>query len=143
MPLIIDLNSVWFHLQVIVASVRASASRTVQRVGRGAPPAAAAWHTVADAAGVAEGTTLLDVGCGTGAVCRSAADRGVLVHGADVDPGRIAAARRSIPAGDFRVAYAQRLPWPDDAFDVVTGFNVFQYAPDVEAALSEAARVTR
>ena len=34
-------------------------------------------------------------------------------------------------------------PWPDDSFDVVTGFNVFQFAADFVAALTEARRVTR
>ena len=37
----------------------------------------------------------------------------------------------------------EQLPWTDGAFDVVTGFNSFQYALDVPAALAEAARVSR
>ena len=112
-------------------------------MGPGAPPAAAAWQAVADATGIGAGTSVLDVGCGTGGFCRYAADRGALVHGADADAGRIAAARRAVPSGVFRVSDLERLPWPDGVFDVATGFNVFQYAPDVDAALLEARRVTR
>ena len=36
----------------------------------------------------------------------------------------------------------EQLPWVDGAFDVVTGFNSFQYARDVPAALAEAVRVS-
>ncbi len=35
------------------------------------------------------------------------------------------------------------LPWEDGAFDVVTGFNAFQFAADTTAALAEAAEVVR
>jgi hypothetical protein len=35
------------------------------------------------------------------------------------------------------------LPWPDDSFDVVTGFSAFQFADDKIRALGEARRVSR
>jgi SAM-dependent methyltransferase len=98
---------------------------------------------VADATGIRAGTALLDVGCGAGAFCELAAARGAAVHGLDADPARIGHARRRLPAGDFRVGLMEALPWPDDSFDVVTGFNAFQYALDVELALVEALRVAR
>lgn len=106
-------------------------------------PASAAWSAVAEATGIGHGTSILDVGCGTGGFCRFAAARGALVHGADADPSRVAAARRSTRDAAFQVAKLERLPWPDGTFDVVTGFNVFQYAGDVDGALTEARRVTR
>ena len=55
----------------------------------------------------------------------------------------IALARAAVPGADLRVGTLERLPWSDAAFDVVTGFNAFQFAPDMVAALAEAARVTR
>jgi SAM-dependent methyltransferase len=109
----------------------------------GVSPAAAAWSAVADATGIGHGTAVLDIGCGTGGFCRYAASRGARVHGADADPERIATARDALGTGDFRMARAERLPWPDGTFDVVTGFNVFQYAADVPGALAEARRVAR
>jgi len=35
------------------------------------------------------------------------------------------------------------LPWPDDAFDIVTGFSSFQFADDHAVALAEARRVSQ
>ena len=66
-----------------------------------------------------------------------------LVAGADAAADRIASARERVPDGDFEVGSMEQLPWTDGAFDVVTGFNSFQYALDVPAALAEAARVSR
>jgi ubiquinone/menaquinone biosynthesis C-methylase UbiE len=45
--------------------------------------------------------------------------------------------------GDFRVGDMETLPWPDDSFDVVTGFNTFFFAADLVGALREARRVAR
>ncbi|MET0435506.1 MAG: class I SAM-dependent methyltransferase [Cellulomonas sp.] len=110
---------------------------------------AAAWGGFADparaalldASGVAAGTRLLDVGCGTGELLADAASRGAAVAGADVAPGMVARARRAAPAADVREADAEDLPWPGAAFDVVTAVNVLHLADDPAAAVAEAARV--
>src|SRR5439155_14660785 len=102
-----------------------------------------AWDTVADLTGIAHGTTLLDVGCGSGGFCRLAAARGADVHGVDNAYHPVAVARRRLPSGDFRVAFMEDLPWERDVFDVVTAFNALQYALDIELALAEVLRVTR
>ena len=98
---------------------------------------------MADLTAIGPGTRVLDVGCGSGGFCELAAARGAAVHGLDVKPARLAAARRRVPAGEFRTGLLEALPWPEASFDVVTGFNSFQYALDVEIALAEAHRVTR
>jgi SAM-dependent methyltransferase len=105
--------------------------------------AAPEWLVVAERAAISPGTRVLDVGCGTGGFCAFATARGAFVAGVDLDPDRVAAARARVPAGDFTVDPMEQLPWTDGAFDVVTGFNAFQYALDVPAALAEAARVSR
>ena len=102
-----------------------------------------AWEAVLAAVGVGEGTTLLDVACGSGELAALASARGAAVHGIDAAEAMIALARTAVPGADLRVGTLEALPWPDAAFDVVTGFNAFQFAPDVVAALAEAARVTR
>lgn len=102
-----------------------------------------AWEAVADAAGVGDGTSLLDLGCGDGAFCAFAARRGALVHGLDIEPDAIAQALEEVPAGDFRLGMMESLPWANNTFDVVTAFNAVQYALDPDLVLREAARVTR
>jgi SAM-dependent methyltransferase len=104
---------------------------------------AAAWDAVAGAAGIGDGTSLLDLGCGDGSFCVFAAQRGAIVHGVDAEPDAIAAALEAVPGADLRLALMESLPWADGSFDVVTSFNALQYALDPEMALSEASRVTR
>ena len=118
-------------------------SRAAAWVEHWARLAAPARRAVADAAGIGPGMRVLDVGCGSGEFCALAADRGAAVSGIDAAEGMIAFARRRLPEADLRVGPMERLPWPDGAFDVVTGFNAFQFAASFAAALGEARRVTR
>ena len=101
------------------------------------------YELVLERLAIGEGTKLLDVGCGAGRFCRIAADRGARVAGIDVTPAFAAIARERTPEGDFRTGDMMSLPWPDGAFDVVTGFNSFFYAADLVDALREARRVLR
>jgi SAM-dependent methyltransferase len=89
------------------------------------------------------GASVLDVGCGSGEFCELAAARGARVSGIDAAASMVELARRRVPEADIRVGPVERLPWPDDSFDLVVGVNVFQFAADFVAALTEAARVTR
>ena len=102
-----------------------------------------AFEAVFAGAGVGPGTRLLDVGCGPGLAAQLAAGRGAEVAGLDAAEVSVALARERTPAGDFRTGEMEELPWPDDTFDVVTGFNAFQFATDPVNALREARRVAR
>jgi len=99
---------------------------------------AAAWETVADLSGIGPGVSVLDVGCGIGRFCAFAGGRGAAVHGIDVDAARLEQALQRLPGADLRLGLLEDLPWPDATFDVVTGFNAFQYALDIELALEQA-----
>jgi SAM-dependent methyltransferase len=101
------------------------------------------YEEVLDRLGVARGTALLDVGCGAGRFACMASDRGASVSGVDITPTFITIARGHTPKGDFRLGDLQVLPWADDTFDVITGFNSFFYAEDLGQALREAHRVAR
>jgi SAM-dependent methyltransferase len=96
-----------------------------------------------DQLAVGPGISLLDVGCGSGAVLRIAADRGADVTGLDASPAQAELARRRVPGSRVEVGDIQFLPFEDASFDIVTGFNSFQYAADPRAALHEARRVLR
>jgi SAM-dependent methyltransferase len=86
---------------------------------------------------------LLDVGCGAGQALTLAAGHGARVTGLDVAKPMIDVARERLPDADLRVGDIQDLPFDDGAFDVVTAFNVVQYAAEPRAAVAELARVTR
>jgi ubiquinone/menaquinone biosynthesis C-methylase UbiE len=94
-------------------------------------------------AGVGAGSKLLDVGCGPGLAAHLAAKGGALVSGLDAAEASLEIARGRTPEGDFQAGEMEELPWPDNAFDVVTSFNAFQYAANLLNALREARRVAR
>lgn len=98
----------------------------------------------ADFAGVASGA-VLDVGCGPGALTAELVARLGAGSVAAVDPseGFAEAARGRNPGADVRVAPAERLPFPDAAFDTVLAQLVVQFMTDPLAGLGEMARVTR
>ena len=88
-------------------------------------------------------TDLLDIGCGAGRFCRMAADRGARIAGLDATERFVEIARSRVLDSDFRVGEMENLPWEDDSFDVVTGFNSFFIASSLVNALREVRRVAR
>lgn len=72
-----------------------------------------------------------------------AATRGAHVSGFDAAEALLAIARERVPDGEFRLADLEDVPFDDASFDVVTGFNSFQFAGDPVRALSEARRIVR
>ncbi len=103
----------------------------------------AGYEDVLVRVGLARGTAYCDVGCGSGMAARIAADLGAVVSGLDAAESLLAIARQRVPAGDFRAGEMEAMPFADRSFDVVTGFNAFQYAANPAIALAEARRVTR
>jgi len=92
---------------------------------------------------VGKGVRLLDAGCGAGAFLVLAKERGAEVAGLDATPELLDIARERLPGVDLRQGEIEQLPYEDEVFDLVTGFNSFQYANDPIRALSEARRVVR
>jgi SAM-dependent methyltransferase len=94
-------------------------------------------------AGIGPGVRVLDVGCGAGRALVVARERGADVCGLDATPEQLAVAKRRLPGVDLRHGDLEWLPYADASFDVVTGFNSFQYAASPVAALAEARRIVR
>jgi SAM-dependent methyltransferase len=92
---------------------------------------------------LAPGQSVLDVGCGVGTFLRLVTDRGARAYGLDASDALLAVARARLPQADLSVGEMEALPYEDDTFDLVTGFNSFFFANDFVAALSEAGRVAK
>jgi ubiquinone/menaquinone biosynthesis C-methylase UbiE len=91
------------------------------------------------------GERVLDVGCGTGVVTRLAAEKtGTQVHGLDPNPGMLAVAQ-SVAQAEMSIAWhqasAEKIPLPDESFDVVLCQMALQFVPDKASAVREMYRV--
>ena len=98
-------------------------------------------ETLLDAAGVAAGSHVLDVGSGPGYAAGRAADRGAVATGVDIADEMVALARRRHGAIQFLRADAEELPFPDRSFDALVGNLVINHLPRPERAVGELARV--
>lgn len=107
----------------------------------------AQWTPVlCTAAGLAPGQSVLDVGCGTGIIARTAADLVApdgSVTGLDLNDAMLTVARRVRPDLDWRRGDAGSLPFRDCTFDAVLSQMALMFVPDRPAAMSEMARVAR
>src|SRR5881628_1374549 len=101
------------------------------------------YDAVLERAGLREGIALLDAGCGAGLFCALAAARGASVSGLDAAAAFVAIARKRVPSAAFDVGDLEDLPYADASFDVVTGFNSFQFAANPVAALRQSRRVAK
>lgn len=89
---------------------------------------------------------ILDVGCGTGLLLRELARRqpgAAALTGIDAAAGMIeqARAKASDPRLTFVQAAAERLPFSDEAFDLVISTTSFDHWADQRAGLAECHRV--
>jgi ubiquinone biosynthesis O-methyltransferase len=99
-------------------------------------------------AGKVKGRAVLDVGCGDGALALTFARNGAAhVVGCDSDRRMImraaAEAARHSAAIHYVLARAERLPFRDQSFDIVSIITVLAFVPDPDRALREIARVLR
>jgi len=96
-------------------------------------------------AGIRDARRILEVGCGTGAVCASAAREYPSAHsvGLDIDLARLRYARAH--GRDCRYAHgdALHLPFPKGAFDLTYCHYLLLWIGNPEQALREMVRVTR
>ena len=111
-------------------------------MGRYAPTLAAAF---ADAAGVAPGMRLLDVGCGPGGLTSELVARVGATNVAAIDPAPQFAevCRERHPGADVHVGAAEQLPWGDGEFDVALSQLVIGFMRDPDRGVAEMRRVTR
>jgi ubiquinone/menaquinone biosynthesis C-methylase UbiE len=99
------------------------------------------------ACGIGAGQRVLDVAAGTGNVALRAAEAGAHVVASDLTPENFDAGRREARARGLEIEWvqgdAERLPFADAAFDVVTSSLGAIFAPDHQAVADEMLRVCR
>lgn len=96
-----------------------------------------------DAAGVQQGSRVLDLATGPGYAAAEAAALGASVVGVDIAPAMVELARRLHPTVEFRVAEAEALPFKNDVFDAAVSNFVVPHLSRHERAVSELVRVLR
>jgi SAM-dependent methyltransferase len=91
------------------------------------------------------GTSVGDIGCGTGRLVPYLAAQGLSPGGIDLSPEMIRVARRDYPGFSFDVADVRELPFPDASLaGVVCWYSLmFLAPPDRPAAFGELARVVK
>src|SRR2546427_10115460 len=95
----------------------------------------------------AQGSDLLEIGCGMGTDLVQFARAGASVTGVDLTPQSVAITRERLNLyglrGEVRVADAERLPFGDESFDRVYSFAVLHHTPNIESPIREVHRVLR
>ena len=93
---------------------------------------------------MAAGSLVLDVGCGDGLAVEHLVQRhGMRATGVDPATTLLQAGRRRDPRLDLREGRAERLPFPDAAFDAVLAECSLSLADEPGRAVAECARVLR
>ncbi|MEF8782965.1 MAG: methyltransferase domain-containing protein [Haloarculaceae archaeon] len=95
---------------------------------------------------IGPGDRVLDVGCGTGFATERLLEETERVHGLDQSPHQLDRAFGKLGKRgpvSFYLGDAERLPFADDAFDVVWSSGSIEYWPNPVTALEELRRVAR
>jgi len=95
----------------------------------------------------ARGLRVLEIGVGTGADYLEWLRAGALATGVDLSASSIDQARRRCElsgyAPDLKIGDAEKLSFPDNAFDVVYSYGVMHHSVDTRRCLNEAWRVLK
>ena len=126
----------------------AEAARRVEALYQ-TPDVAAQRRETLKSLDLRQGERVLDIGSGPGLLAHEmAANVGPegRVRGIDTSEDMLAMSRKRCaeqPQAAFESADATGLPYPDESFDAAVSTQVYEYVPDIPAALAELYRVLR
>lgn len=88
---------------------------------------------------------VLEIGCGAGRMTKNLKFYcpEIEIHGCDISYQAIHTAFREMPAGNFVMADVQNLPYADESFDIVVGFDIMEHVTDVQRTIGEVYRVLK
>mgnify|MGYP001558513359 CR=1 FL=1 len=94
---------------------------------------------------IEDGFKILDVACGTGIFLEkiSKERKNLQLFGIDNSEKMIAIADKYPGVANFKIASAEKIPFEDNSFDLVTIIDAFYYFQDKEAVLKECFRVLK
>jgi ubiquinone/menaquinone biosynthesis C-methylase UbiE len=92
---------------------------------------------------VPPGSSVLDIGCGTGHLAAELMQRGYAAWGVDFSDAMVEYARDNCNPDRFRVGDIEQIPFPDNTFDAVMCLGVMEYLEKDEPALREMWRVLK
>ena len=110
--------------------------------------AATFYRYFPDLPGRIRGRRVLDFGCGYGGKALAYADHAAFVAGVEPFEHVIALARgfathQKAENVEFKVCRQDRIPYPDESFDVVVSHDVLEHVDDPERSLEEIARILK
>lgn len=101
------------------------------------------YQKIISKTGLRSGQELLDIGCGTGLFLRLAGSTGAALTGIDVSPEMLEVARERNADARLLQQDLDNLSFPENNFDLVTGFNSLQYAQDIVKTLKDIRRLLK
>jgi ubiquinone/menaquinone biosynthesis C-methylase UbiE len=104
-----------------------------------------AWHYkhIATKLGNPKKKKILDIACGTGEWLYHFSKRGAITFGIDISEAAISHCKKKFINGEFSQGSAEKLPFEDNYFDIVTCMGSLEHFPDKNKALMEMARVSK
>jgi len=93
--------------------------------------------------GVGADDTVLDIACGLGEWLHVCATAGAAVHGVDLSERAIEYCGKHMPAGEFHAVPAEKLPYDEARFDLISCLGSLEHFVEPVIALKEMSRVAK
>jgi ubiquinone/menaquinone biosynthesis C-methylase UbiE len=90
---------------------------------------------------VKSGKKLLDIGCGTGYLLKTAAQNELQTYGIDISAQGVAIAREVSPRSKIVIGQGENLPFPDHFFDHVVCLGALEHFINMRKGIREIIRV--